>query len=69
MLDLSRIGAGRAAERFEALAALGEADPVLARLGEAHADAQEILHEITGQRPSADGLWGVWAWRSCRVPG
>ncbi|HEY6539054.1 MAG TPA: acyl-CoA dehydrogenase family protein [Candidatus Dormibacteraeota bacterium] len=44
-----------------ALAALGEADCVLARLAEAHTDAVAILAEIGGKEPEPGQLWGVWA--------
>ncbi|MFB9235500.1 acyl-CoA dehydrogenase [Plantactinospora siamensis] len=58
--DLPLPGAGNTAERFAALARLGEADPVLARLAEGHADALAILAELDGP-PAGDGRWGVWA--------
>lgn len=53
-------GSGRTAERFDALAALGRADLVLARLAEGHLDALAVLAELDGPDPGA-GAWGVWA--------
>jgi alkylation response protein AidB-like acyl-CoA dehydrogenase len=59
--DLPRPGGGRTAERFLELMALGREDPVLARLGEGHADGAAILDEL-GADPVAPGeRWGVWA--------
>ena len=62
-LDLPRPGHGRTRERLLALAALGRQDPVLARLGEGHADALAILAELGRAELSggSSGLWGVWA--------
>ncbi|MFI5956671.1 acyl-CoA dehydrogenase family protein [Cryptosporangium sp. NPDC051539] len=59
-LDLPLPGAGRTAERFAVLGALGRADPVLARLAEGHADAVAILSELAGPEPG-EAPWGVWA--------
>jgi alkylation response protein AidB-like acyl-CoA dehydrogenase len=61
--DLPLPGSGRTAQRLLGLAELGRQDPVLARLGEGHADAMAILDELgvtltDVQRASA---WGVWA--------
>jgi alkylation response protein AidB-like acyl-CoA dehydrogenase len=61
--DLPLPGGGRTAERLLGLAELGRRDPVLARLGEGHADAMAILAELgvrlgEEERSSA---WGVWA--------
>lgn len=74
LLDLPLPGSGRTADRLAALAGLGEADPVLARLGEGHADALAILAELdAGAATVAAKLdaaatagtavprWGVWA--------
>jgi hypothetical protein len=73
LLDLPMPGRGRTLARLAALAGLGEVDPVLARLGEGHADALAILAELAGGSPDAGGagpepadgtprpLWGVWA--------
>jgi alkylation response protein AidB-like acyl-CoA dehydrogenase len=60
-LDLPLPGGGRTAERFLALMALGREDPVLARLGEGHADAVAILAELGGEKAGAGERWGVWA--------
>ena len=60
LLDLPLPGHGATAARFAALAALGRRDPVLARLGEGHADAYAILAELAGGVPGG-GRWGVWA--------
>jgi hypothetical protein len=60
LLALPLPGHGRTPERFAALSALGAADPVLARLGEGHADAVAILAELGGPDPGAVP-WGVWA--------
>ncbi|MGC1184618.1 MAG: acyl-CoA dehydrogenase [Candidatus Dormiibacterota bacterium] len=61
LLDLPLPGAGRTQERLEALAALGKADCILARLGEGHADALAILAELDGPEVTPGQLWGVWA--------
>jgi alkylation response protein AidB-like acyl-CoA dehydrogenase len=60
LLDLPLPGAGQTRARFAALAGLARADPVLARLGEGHADAVAILAELGGPAPGAVP-WGVWA--------
>lgn len=65
--DLPLPGHGRTLERFRALAALGRADLVAARLGEGHADAVAIRAELgdaerDGERQTRpDERWGVWA--------
>lgn len=59
-LDLPLPGGGQTAKRWAALQALGEDDPVLARLGEGHADALAILAELGGASPPG-ARWGVWA--------
>ena len=61
VLDLPLPGSGQTAERFAGLASLAEADPVLARLGEGHADAVAILAELGGPVPRCSERWGVWA--------
>jgi alkylation response protein AidB-like acyl-CoA dehydrogenase len=60
-LDLPLPGRGHTGERWAALRALGEDDPVLARLGEGHTDALAILAELGGDHPPAGRRWGVWA--------
>jgi alkylation response protein AidB-like acyl-CoA dehydrogenase len=60
-LDLPLPGGGRTRARFEGLAALGEEDLALARLGEGHADAVAILDEPGGPAPAPGSRWGVWA--------
>lgn len=60
-LDLPLPGAGDTLERFRALAQLGRADLCLAKLAEAHADADAILAELTGTRVKPGELWAVWA--------
>jgi len=62
-LDLPLPGHGRTEKRLLALARLGRRDPVLARLGEGHADALAILAEL-GEPPHEQIRrvpWGVWA--------
>jgi alkylation response protein AidB-like acyl-CoA dehydrogenase len=70
LLDLPVPGGGRTAERFRTLAEIARVDLDLARLAEAHADAQAIIVELTGDAPdrllpprpgSGRRLWGVWA--------
>ncbi len=60
-LDLPLPAAGNSAGRWQELAALAEEDIVAARLGEAHADAVAILHELGGTPQQPGQLWGVWA--------
>jgi hypothetical protein len=60
-LDLPLPGRGRTDKRWAALQALGEDDPVLARLGEGHADALAILAELDGPPSPPRARWGVWA--------
>jgi alkylation response protein AidB-like acyl-CoA dehydrogenase len=60
-LTLPLPGGGRTRARFEGLAALGEEDLALARLGEGHADAVAILDELGGPAPAPGSRWGVWA--------
>ena len=61
-LDLPLPGSGQTDRRLLALAAPGRRSPVLARLGEGHADAIAILNEL-GEAPGRvrDQRWGVWA--------
>lgn len=61
--ELPLPGHGHTADRLLALADLGRQDPVLARLGEGHADATAILAELgTDVGDEARGEpWGVWA--------
>ena len=59
-LDLPLPGSGQTGKRWAGLQALGEDDPVLARLGEGHADALAILAELGGASPPG-ARWGVWA--------
>ncbi|MGZ4613937.1 MAG: acyl-CoA dehydrogenase [Actinomycetes bacterium] len=68
VLDLPLPGAGRTAERLQALTEIGATDLDVARLAEAHSDAQAILAELApdlARRPADGGglrrLWGVWA--------
>ncbi|MGJ7439877.1 hypothetical protein [Aquipuribacter sp. MA13-6] len=66
-LDLPLPGSGRTLDRFARLRDLGEADLVVARLAEAHVDAQAVLADLLGVPadvpvPGAHRqLWGVWA--------
>jgi alkylation response protein AidB-like acyl-CoA dehydrogenase len=70
-LNLPLPGRGETAERFRALAQIGQIDLDLARLAEAHTDAWAILAELTDvgadqNLPALDTegssrLWGVWA--------
>jgi alkylation response protein AidB-like acyl-CoA dehydrogenase len=66
LLDLPLPGGGATGDRFAVLSALGEVDLDLARLAEAHADAQAILADLDG--PAGPGLWGVWAANPPRDP-
>jgi alkylation response protein AidB-like acyl-CoA dehydrogenase len=66
LLDQPMPGRGSTGERFAALADLGRVDLDLARLAEAHLDAQAILADLAG--PSRAGLWGVWAANPPRDP-
>jgi alkylation response protein AidB-like acyl-CoA dehydrogenase len=71
-LELPMPGSGRTNERFRALVEIGQVDLDVARLAEAHVDAQAIVLELTG-RPADQSLpalpegldsrrlWGVWA--------
>src|SRR3954447_9490597 len=69
LLSLPRPGSGRTLERWAALRPLGSVDLDLARLAEAHADAEAILADLDADLhtervlPVGDGprLWGVWA--------
>jgi len=54
-------GHGETAERWLRLAQACRQDIAEGRLVEAHADADAILHEITGRRTEPGQLWGVWA--------
>lgn len=60
-LDLPLPGAGDTLRRFRALGELGRADLCLAKIAEAHADADAILAELTGTRVKTGELWAVWA--------
>lgn len=55
-------GGGRTLERWRLLARVGWHDLSVAKLFEAHADAQAILHELGAPDGVAgeDLLWGVW---------
>lgn len=61
LLELPLPAAGATAERFAALAVLGESDLTIARLAEAHADAVAILAELSGPELPAGATCGVWA--------
>ena len=60
-LHLPLPGAGETARRLRALAALGREDLCLAKIAEAHADADAILAELAGRRVQPGELWAVWA--------
>ena len=60
-LDLPMPGSGGTLTRFDAFVRLGRQDPVLARLGEGHADALAILTELGADAPAPGTVWGVWA--------
>jgi alkylation response protein AidB-like acyl-CoA dehydrogenase len=66
LLDQPMPARGSTGERFGALADLGRVDLDLARLAEAHLDAQAILADLDG--PARPGLWGVWAANPPRDP-
>jgi hypothetical protein len=57
-LDLPLPGGGATLDRFAALADLGEVDLDVARLAEAHTDAQAILAELSGPELSGPELSG-----------
>ena len=63
MIDLPLPGGGQTAERFAALASLGELDLTVGRLAEAHCDAIAILTELGACDVPGfdDGRWAVWA--------
>jgi alkylation response protein AidB-like acyl-CoA dehydrogenase len=72
LLELPMPGSGRTSERFRALVENGRVDLDVARLAEAHVDAQAIVLELTGRPadrslptlldgPDRRRLWGVWA--------
>jgi alkylation response protein AidB-like acyl-CoA dehydrogenase len=72
LLELPLPGRGATAERFRGLVDIGRVDLDVARLAEAHVDAQAIVVELTGNAadrslpPLAETqglrrLWGVWA--------
>jgi alkylation response protein AidB-like acyl-CoA dehydrogenase len=70
LLDLPLPGGGRSADRFRALSEIARVDLDVARLAEAHVDAQAIIAELTGADQLLSGseigsrsrrLWGVWA--------
>jgi hypothetical protein len=54
-------GQGRTLERWRALAALGAEDLWLAKVLEAHFDAQAICAELTQEAIGSRELWAVWA--------
>lgn len=54
-------GHGRTAERWRRLTEVARQDVVVGRLLEAHADADAILAELTGERVQPGQWWGVWA--------
>lgn len=54
-------GGGDTLSRWRGLAALAAADVCLAKVMEAHYDAQAILHELQARAPSDRGLYAVWA--------
>lgn len=68
LLDLPFPGAGRTAERFASLMALGRADLSLARVAEGHLDAAAILAELGHSTPVPGELWGMWAADPKRKP-
>jgi hypothetical protein len=60
-LDLPPVGTGQTAARHGALIEIARIHPVgVARLVEAHTDAQAILHEA-GRTPRVGKIYGVWA--------
>ena len=60
-LALPLPGKGCTAERWQRLALFGENDLCVAKLAEAHADADAILGEIAGDGVGPGERWGVWA--------
>ncbi|TQJ07823.1 hypothetical protein [Lapillicoccus jejuensis] len=54
-------GSGGTAERWDRLRAAAADDVVVARLVEAHLDADAILAELGQERPRRGEWWGVWA--------
>jgi hypothetical protein len=60
-------GAGATRERWRGLAQLGAQDLCLAKLLEAHYDAQAILAELGGPEVRPGQLWAVWAAESPRA--
>ncbi|MEE7545915.1 hypothetical protein HF319_01610, partial [Xanthomonas sp. Kuri4-1] len=54
-------GRGQTLERWRHLAAIAAEDVCLAKLLEAHYDAQAILADLDAAMPPAGTLWGVWA--------
>lgn len=54
-------GGGNTLERWRQLAALGARDLCVAKVLEAHHDAQAILHELGAAQPDALHLLAVWA--------
>jgi len=54
-------GSGATLERWRELARLGMEDVCLAKLLEAHYDAQAILSELDGPSMAPGQLWAVWA--------
>ncbi len=59
--ELPLPGKGSTLTRWQALADIAAIDICLAKILEAHYDAQAILQEITGHPAMHGGLWGVWA--------
>ncbi|MEO6103740.1 MAG: acyl-CoA dehydrogenase [Pseudoxanthomonas sp.] len=58
---LPRPGGGRTVERWRHLADIAGRDVCLAKVLEAHYDAEAILAELEGPAPKAGELWAVWA--------
>lgn len=54
-------GSGQTLERWRALAAIADADVCLAKVLEAHYDAQAILEELGQPMDSSADVWAVWA--------
>ncbi len=60
-LELPLPGGGRTAQRWRQLADLGRRDLALAKIAEAHADADAIRVELGAGRIPPGELWAVWA--------
>lgn len=61
MPSLPLPGSGATLERWRRLAQLASEDVCLAKLLEAHYDAQAILAELSGPDAKPNELWAVWA--------